>query len=349
MKRITASNELKAMWEKKIAYFPYRSPLHIFTGLLVLLIFIGLQFIVCFTNNLNCHSIFAREEMVYGIYISFGLGIHLWLVWDKKDQRPGLKLWLYSAFDTGLMVLSSLFSLNLAFLILEITGLAFRLIFIKTIVLVLYLSLMLLCILRRSLGNRLEKAKAGQEIKWAIIISVFVIAFLLTTSVNSDTNEPRKGFIFLSGLFLMVSLILTPLWITGFLSLIMIASVGLPQKKDLSYFFDEERALLQDIYGWLEPEEKLYEFTIGLHQITQLRFMIVLTSRYIRLSSAEGGNNIHLEKIQNICWSKFRAQVRIYTFLDDSPFVFLIWGSKWKARAKNIVEAWKQMRTNRNV
>jgi hypothetical protein len=155
---------------------------------------------------------------------------------------------------------------------------------------------------------------------------------------------------------MLYSLSLTSLWVSAISLLIILACNGIPKSQEISSALDlpqdgdyqmltQQQRLLHNIYNWLEPQEKLYEFTIGHYRGMSSGIMLVLTSKYLRLASMEGGRNFPLHEIQNIEWAGLWARIKIYTVTSGQPLIFLVWGKEWKKRAKKIAEDWKQLDT----
>ena len=100
-------------------------------------------------------------------------------------------------------------------------------------------------------------------------------------------------------------------------------------------------ALQGDIMGWLEPGEQLFAWTTGTVGASPTGIVVALTSKYLRLGSANGGRNIAHDDIREIRWAGLWARLNIRVASTSEKFIFAVSGRTWKDRAKELASAWK--------
>ena len=99
-------------------------------------------------------------------------------------------------------------------------------------------------------------------------------------------------------------------------------------------------ALRGDIIGWLEPGEQLVAWTTGTLGANPFGIVVALTSKYLRLGSAEGGRNIDLDDIREVRWAGLWARLNIRIDSTKERLIFAVSGKVWKDRARELASAW---------
>ena len=99
-------------------------------------------------------------------------------------------------------------------------------------------------------------------------------------------------------------------------------------------------SLRSTITEWLEPGERLLQYTVGGLQGHLTDVIVALTDRYVRLGSPEGGTNIPLGNIDEIRWSGLWARLNISATNPRTKLVISLVGAEWKQRAAQLAEEW---------
>jgi len=351
---------LKTLWKQQMENLKRYSPRQILYSILSSLVFAMLQGLVLFQSTHQLESIFVVLGLGYGVYMGFAIGLWRWIVVTGTGELHFSKsiyltAWLYSAFNMFSVAIMAFFSLSISLLLIRMARFPPGAIgFLRGGILVLYALWAFLCAIfvpRRAF--RPDAVKRGLEwnIKWAIGIPVFFTAFGITAGLGLNIKALNESLIILAGLFLTIAFVLTSLWAPTFSLLIVLARGGIPLPRDTSYAdmhiegrqeaLSQEQRLLRDISRWLEPQENLCGFTIGRHRHS-VNIVLILTHKYLRLASVEGGKNIPLSEIRQIEWLGLQSRLKVKMAAPESTVVFTIWGKEWKARAKALVEEWKK-------
>lgn len=357
MKKAQIKSNLKLAWKKQVEILTHRRPTWILSIAGALAIFVIMRGLV-YLNAHNLSAFFDRKYIVAGAtYVGVAAGLYGWLM-VRSDGKYWQKFWLYSAFDMVSLALMSLVALDSALRILGTTGLPFWVLTTtKTGIFIFYVFLILFSTTLAAwrLSKNLDMKTGLAAVKWAIAAPIFsTIAGSIMESFFSP-DEIKLGVIALAALFLTLSFVLTSLWSPGTFSLALLLCYRIPQNQEVEAMTethtgdahsssDEHERLLQEIHNWLEPQENLLAFTIGYYGrlASGINVILALTSKYLRIGSLKGGNNIPLQQIQNIEWSVIHSRIRILTTSSKRPLTFFIFGKTWKECAINLVDAWRQ-------
>ena len=358
-KNLVGKDEIEVLWQKQLKSLSVRSPRRVLLISGVPLLFIIIQFLAFSFGRFKVGFNSLPVCVEYVVYMVTGLFVWMCVSEHKllpcAHQNLRLKAWLYSVFDMATLAFVSLLTLEISFLFLEGVGFWSKALgIIKVSISVLCLLVILVSIVsfaHRSSKNHAVKAGLPGGIKLAMAIPLFLAVFGFTGGAHfSQYGEFRRDWVLLSGLFLMLSFILASLWSQAFFALaIMFNGIfrdgGDKETEELRTEnkkpqFEKREALLREIYNWLEPQERLIEFVVGYYTRASSGVVLVLTDKYLRISSVEGGRNVPLEEIRIIDWSDLHAQIRVFTVFSKHPLVFSIWGKERKRRARRLAEMW---------
>ncbi len=352
------NNNLESLWKMQKGGVVFRRPRQMLSNILVVLVFAVLQSLVLFQRMHQCAAVLATSGLGYGVYVGFATGVLGWALVAKyrkghSDRSAYLSSWLYRAFDMFSVATMAFFSLSIALLSVEMAGLGS----IVTGILLLYALWVLLCSVFAAyqvLRPRPAKARLRWEVRWAIATPIFfVVLGVMVVPMLHQSGSVNQSLVILSGLFLIISFVLILFWVPMFVFLVILACGGIPPSQEVGHgdvverrdkqVFPGEQDLLRDISGWLEPHEKMYRFTVGRYQGTSVNIVLVLTNKYIRLASVEGGKNIPLSEVRRIEWLNIQSCLRINIAPSGAALNFMIWGKEWKKRAKEIAEEWRKL------
>ncbi len=97
-------------------------------------------------------------------------------------------------------------------------------------------------------------------------------------------------------------------------------------------------SLKSNIEELLEQGEELFIFTLGDLQNSTFKTIIALTSKFLRLGTVSGWQNIAHEDIRSIKYSALWARLNIDTINPRQRFVFSINGMKHKQRSNQLAQ-----------
>jgi hypothetical protein len=99
-------------------------------------------------------------------------------------------------------------------------------------------------------------------------------------------------------------------------------------------------SLKSNVMEWLVEGEELFTFTLGSLENSTFNTIIALTSKYLRLGTVSGGQNIAHINIKLIKYSALWARLNINTINPRQRFVFSINGKKWKQQSDQLAQKW---------
>ncbi len=98
------------------------------------------------------------------------------------------------------------------------------------------------------------------------------------------------------------------------------------------------------VTGWLEPGERLLQYTVGGLQGPLSDGVVALTDRNIRIGSPTAHTAIPLRKVEEVSWSALWARLNISTTTPQGKLVISLVGTQWKQRAAQLADEWAALR-----